>query len=444
MQTAIDDHAILERARKNLQRALTSTETGAAPQSDSRWSAYSQWARQEIPLLRTVKEVVAFAQLRFGFESRPTGRRHRKYFKQIREKLRQEFPDADDHINAFTESPFSARNACLMIDGRLASSQLLNLVRFHLTAIAHTPPADTVCEIGGGYGAPARVWMTSPVGRPKKYIIVDLPESLFFAEVFLRAHFGDRVNNLAETPRGDLGQFVLCAAPLIDRLSKTPVDLVINTWSMQEMSDQWIDFYMNWLENSAARFFYSFNAMCRPIDWLGEVANSYSPRPSSNWVARMIGRPEEGGSQGHAVFERGATDSTRAEATALFDSLCRCPISIENLPRMIDCLRQTEDVRRTFLLLTRAIADLDPLIPKELQYLCERIKDSPQLTPKEREAVAAYRSQIAIRRKHGREFYLPGFISAATGAPVYRHWRTRASWLRAKTSRMFSRNSMQR
>ena len=33
-QTAIDDHAIIERARKNLQRALSSTETSAAPQSD--------------------------------------------------------------------------------------------------------------------------------------------------------------------------------------------------------------------------------------------------------------------------------------------------------------------------------------------------------------------------------------------------------------------------
>ena len=178
---------------KVFQRALSSTETSAAPQSDSRWLAYSQWARQEIPLLRTVKEVVAFAQLRFGFESRPTGLRHRKYFQGIREKLRQEFPDADDQINAFTELQFSAPSACLTVDGRLVSSQLLNLVRFHLTAIAYTPPADTVCEIGGGYGAPARVWMTSPVRRPKQYIIIDLPELLFFAEVFLRAHFGERV-----------------------------------------------------------------------------------------------------------------------------------------------------------------------------------------------------------------------------------------------------------
>jgi hypothetical protein len=149
MQTALDDHAIIARARKNLQRALTSAETGSAPQSDSRWLAYSQWASQEIPLLSTVKEVVAFAQLRFGFESRPTGSRHRKYFKQIRNKLRQEFPDADDRINAFTESPFSAQKVCLTADGRSVSYQLLNLVRFHLTAIAYTPPANTVCEIGG-------------------------------------------------------------------------------------------------------------------------------------------------------------------------------------------------------------------------------------------------------------------------------------------------------
>jgi hypothetical protein len=111
---------------------------------------------------------------------------------------------------------------------------------------------------------------------------------------------------------------------------------------------------------------------------------------------------------------------------------------------MIDCLRQIEDVPRTYLLLTRAMADLDPVIPKELQYLCERIKDSAQLTPMEHEVIAAYQSQIATRRKRGQECYLPGFISAATGAPVYRHWRTRASWLRAKTSRIFSRNSARR
>jgi len=111
---------------------------------------------------------------------------------------------------------------------------------------------------------------------------------------------------------------------------------------------------------------------------------------------------------------------------------------------MIDCLRQIEDVPRTYLLLTRAMADLDPVIPKELQYLCERIKDSAQLTPMEHEVIAAYQSQIATPRKRGQECYLPGFISAATGAPVYRHWRTRASWLRAKTSRIFSRNSARR
>jgi putative sugar O-methyltransferase len=439
-QTALDDSAIVERAKNNLQRALNSTETVAIPQSDARWLAYSQWARQEIPLLRTVNEAVAFAQLRFGFESRATTRlRHRARLKAIREKLRREFPHADDHTTAFTESQFSARNTCLMSDGRLVSSQLLNLVRFHLTAVAHTPPADTVCEIGGGYGAPARIWMTSPVRRPKKYIIVDLPESLFFAEVFLRAHFGDRVSNVAETQHFDSAQIVLCAVPLISRLSQSPVDLVINTWSMQEMSDQWIDFYMNWLDNSGARFFYSFNAICRPIDQLGEVVNSYSPRPFSNWVGRMIGQPEDGGWQGHAVFERGATASTRAAAMTLFDSLCLGPISLAKLPRMIDCLRQIEDVRRTFVLLTRAIADLDPIIPKEFEYFCERIKDSAQLTPKEREAVLACSSQIAARRARGREFYLPGFISAATGAPVYRHWRTRASWLLAKTARTFRR-----
>jgi hypothetical protein len=42
----------------------------------------------------------------------------------------------------------------------------------------------------------------------------------------------------------------------------------------------------------------------------------------------MIGRPEEGGSQGHIVFERGATDSTGARDWAI-----RSFVSISTLYR---------------------------------------------------------------------------------------------------------------
>jgi hypothetical protein len=148
----------------------------------------------------------------------------------------------------------------------------------------HALPARRILEIGGGYGNAARLWMSGK-GDIDKYVIVDLPGSLFFSEVCLRAEFGDDVGYWEGRDPGT--KVVLLP---IGRLAeyRDQCDLVINIGSMQEMSDRWVDFYMQWLDKCGARYFYSLNYMGQPLEYLFESRTLWAPRPSGMWTSRVI------------------------------------------------------------------------------------------------------------------------------------------------------------
>ena len=141
--------------------------------------------------------------------------------------------------------------------------------------VSYSKPA-CVMEIGGGYGAPGRVWLTNDLHRPDTYIDADLPESLFYAEIFLRANFPDiqvtyihapnDLDNTQNTAKQRPPHIILCPASRIDLLSDYPVDLLVNTGSMQEMTDDFIIYYNEWLDASKCQLFYSANYFAQRID----------------------------------------------------------------------------------------------------------------------------------------------------------------------------------
>jgi hypothetical protein len=57
---------------------------------------------------------------------------------------------------------------------------------------------------------------------------------------------------------------------------------------MQEMTDEWIDFYMAWLSHYDARFFYSLNYAAQPISIMGESRNLWTQRPGPEWSTRHV------------------------------------------------------------------------------------------------------------------------------------------------------------
>jgi hypothetical protein len=198
---------------------------------------------------------------------------------------------------------------------------------FHMLTVMrctrHCRP-KRVLEIGGGYGAPGRIWMTNGLHRPERYIDVDFPESLFYAEVYLRAtmpncsltyvHAGDRLPPSSET------QFVLCPIPHMDVAFQAPNDLLINTGSMQEMTDDYVAFYMRVIEWSPCNMFYSCNYFGQPIDSARqESMNIGAPVMAKTWKTayRRFGGGKEGGTAECFFVRVGEEDCIPAAEAAL-------------------------------------------------------------------------------------------------------------------------------
>jgi len=141
-----------------------------------------------------------------------------------------------------------------------------------------------VAEIGGGYGGLARLWLKGT--DVEKYFIIDLPETLFYAEVALTDEFGEGAVGYFEG--SDPGtRVVLVPVTRLHQFDST-VDLVINQGSMQEMSDVWVAYYMGLLDKLNAKFFYSLNYMGSPADALFESRTFWCPRPTTAWTAKII------------------------------------------------------------------------------------------------------------------------------------------------------------
>jgi hypothetical protein len=76
---------------------------------------------------------------------------------------------------------------------------------------------------------------------------------------------------------------ILCPVGNIAALEGISFDLVTNTASMQEMTDAWVDWYMDWLDRQPCRLLYSDNYFANPLTDMQEGHNSWSPRPSARW-----------------------------------------------------------------------------------------------------------------------------------------------------------------
>jgi len=282
---------ILERAWGNLDRAISDVGQANLPPLGSRWQTYSVECRQKIRSFRTPIEAIHFAQLpnsHGGFDCRLVGSEVIAQAEVEENILKELFPEFGNQLTSFHESPFSHYDSLQWSGDRLVSSDLYKLMRFILRCIASAKP-ECVLEIGGGYGAPGRLWLTNGVHNPRLYVDVDLPESLFFAEVWLSLHFGmDEVIYLHD--ESDLAKYeahtpsiVLATPSALELVTDLRPDLVMNTRSFAEMSSEYCDFYIDWIEKSAVDTLYSFNFFGQDLNNLRENMNYFVPKLSRSW-----------------------------------------------------------------------------------------------------------------------------------------------------------------
>ncbi len=198
--------------------------------------------------------------------------------------LRHEFPWFNDFLDVMTDNPKSLPDT-LANDGK---TQVSDMFFWHLYSLftirSHVPHARNVIEIGGGDGAMARLWcLYFPMDH---YVIIDLPESLYFSEVNLRSIFGDQVAYCIDSVPLD-ARILLLPAEKLERVRGVS-DVVLSIGSMQEMNDAWITRYMNWLDGHQTEYFYSLNYAAQPAKELGESRCWWGPRPSTEWTTKLL------------------------------------------------------------------------------------------------------------------------------------------------------------
>jgi len=169
----------------------------------------------------------------------------------------------------FSESELLADDRCTMWGDQRVSADML----YRLLTVAtltkkgldlHGSPA--ILEIGGGYGSLARTIMG--LNHKARYVMIDLPETLFFAEVFLRHSFPDKPFAYAdESGWPDTAEIVLVPTQLRRLLTGQQFDLAINTNSLGEMPRDEAKGWLDWLASDIrpAKLF-SLNRFLNRVD----------------------------------------------------------------------------------------------------------------------------------------------------------------------------------
>jgi putative sugar O-methyltransferase len=404
---------IVSKAKSRMESALD-LPNQSMPAHGKRWNSYALRIRSAIKMLSTPIEILHFAQTKIGFEHRGNIQHEGKFTAFYERELMSFFAHVAEHHTGFADITDSAPDTTYEHNGRLISNVLFYLERVILSCLTYLPSSpQVILEIGGGYGAPARLWMKNPISQPNCYLILDMPESLFFADVFLRKEFGDDAVfyvTSAPLPPDILEKysFILCPLQLNAVLQDLPIDLIINTGSLQEMSEDWVDFYKNWMDNQRCRWFYSLNYFAQPIGALWESGNLWSPRLSPKWTARLL--------RWNPAFVR--MQSERDFLEALYEK-CDNPISqdealtiLRNLTRKAPCgevFMELMDIVRlfpnpAFMFETLSFVMRMPVAPKEALWLAENLLNQ-QLSKKNLSIVEEWRRALAQKRASGTEAY---------------------------------------
>lgn len=380
----------LAEARMNLERFYASDDAKPSFQPEVAYQKYFLSVQKKISSFRSAAEAIYYAQAQIPLD-------HRSGFSMqmaadYEMDLGREFPQYIEALGQLKESPDSKHHV-IDFNGRSIS----NIFYFHcwslFRCLSFIGYPKMICEIGSGYGALTRLWMENPIYSPHVYILIDYAECLFFAEVFLRSNLKNiKIVHLAglsldELQRIDFSEklILLCPIGKEEWLKTLPIDLVINTCSMQHMPDAWIDYWMQWLDGSKAQYFYSsnFGAVAlpkRPLICIG--AADYAPRLSQKWSCLMNSSkgpfwprelfPTYPGSV-EIVAERKGPQFTQEELRAQFDLAIGKNWDRQSFIECLDILRYCPEEEMIWELICRSLK-MGKEVPQEVRFLIKLLK----------------------------------------------------------------------
>jgi len=341
------------------------------PSLGNRWGAYASELRSRIQRLSSLEELIHLGQSpEAGVETHFPPQELIGHCHSCDLELLADLPsDLYVAFSSFRSPRIIRPDFVVEYRGRtidfitlLAARTVLTLLR-----LLQDNRPRTICDIGGGTGSTARCWLTNSAHRPDLVVIVDIPETLVYSEALLRSELGESQVQYLASPTCTLKRsgVILCPINNIRRLENISFDLVTNTTSMQEMTDEWVDWYMDWIDRQPCCFFWSANHFANGISNMREGHNSWSPRPSPRWqlvYSKIHLGPRN---SAHMLFQKDANAVPVEQATVASKGLDAWLAHLE----LARCRRDEASLRRA---LEFASSDL-PFMPKETWQLSKML-----------------------------------------------------------------------
>ena len=165
---------------------------------------------------------------------------------------------------------FVGKNICLNYRNQRLSHSILRHAYFcsqisKFTELK-TDEHNIIADIGGGYGGLAR--LLKYTFKKSTIIIFEIPEACILATYFLKRNFpsakiGQAIDfkNPSSFEKESIKKFdfIILPQPKIENISDDSIDLIINTISMGEMTNETQKYYLKNIERVTKNYFYSVN-----------------------------------------------------------------------------------------------------------------------------------------------------------------------------------------
>ena len=202
-----------------------------------------------------------------------------------------EIDDKESYLKKL-EEPKIGNPVNVRIKNKLISQDLANSVIEFRTIMRNIPNIKTICELGGGYGRSAFVFLKMLPGI--KYIMVDIPPALYISERYLSEVFPEKkifkfrkfncFNEIKEDfEKADILFFV---SSQIELIPSNIIDLLINISSLHEMMPSQIKYYFKQFERLAKinSYLYLKEWKDTELPFSGGVHIRMSDYPVENWT----------------------------------------------------------------------------------------------------------------------------------------------------------------
>ena len=203
----------------------------------------------------------------------------------------------DLNVLRMTSESVVGKNYCPIYRGQRIGHRILRYTYYLSQINKHTDLIDSksnlVLDIGGGYGGLTRV--LKHYFTKSTFVIVELPELCLLSSYFLKKCFPslkigffEDFKNLDKISANDLKKFdfVILTPPFIKKFDSEIFDLIINTTSLGEMTDNMQEFYISNIERITNNYFYSVNRASKRI----EKYNSkgfYDLKFKKRWISKI-------------------------------------------------------------------------------------------------------------------------------------------------------------